>query len=97
MASPLALALMQADQQATPQQPFRATVAPTDVEKAYSDYNNAMEQAYAAKVAQQNAMYGGLASLGGAGLLAFAPGIKSGISGLGSLLMGGGSPSGYGR
>jgi hypothetical protein len=48
--------------------PFRATVAPTDVEKAYADYNNAMMQAYAAKVGQQNAMWGGLAGLGSAGI-----------------------------
>ena len=69
MASPLALALMQGQQQATPQQPFRAQVAPTDVTKAYSDYNNAMMQAYSAQLGQQNAMWGGLAGLGGAGIL----------------------------
>lgn len=68
MASPLALALMQGQQQATPTQPFRATVAPTDVEKSYNDYNNAMMQAYSAQVGQQNAMWGGLAGLGSAGI-----------------------------
>lgn len=68
MASPLAAALLSANTAGTPQTPFHATVAPTDVEKAYSDYNNAMMQAYQAQVAQQNAMWGGLASLGGAGI-----------------------------
>lgn len=68
MASPLATALMQATAAGTPQQPFRATVAPTDVEKAYADYNNSMMQAYAAHVGQQNAMWGGLAGLGSAGI-----------------------------
>lgn len=69
MASPLATAYLQAGAAGTPQQPFRATVQPTDVEKAYSDYNNAMMQAYAAQVGQQNAMYGGLAGLAGAGVM----------------------------
>jgi hypothetical protein len=68
MPSPLALALMQGQQQSTPQQPFRATVQPTDVEKAYSDYNNSMMQAYSAQLGQQNAMWGGLAGLGAAGV-----------------------------
>ena len=68
MASPLATALMQATAAGTPQQPFRATVAPTDVEKAYNDYNNTMMQAYSAKLGQQNAMWGGLAGLGSAGI-----------------------------
>ena len=66
---PLALALMQGQQQATPQQPFRATVAPTDVEQAYNNYNNSMMQAYQAQLGQQNAMWGGLAGLGSAGVL----------------------------
>lgn len=69
MASPLALALMQGQQAGTPQPPFRATVAPTDVEKAYTDYNNAMMQAYSAQLGQQNAMWGGLAGLGSAGIM----------------------------
>lgn len=67
MASPLAAALMM-------QQPIAGvptgTVAPTDVIGAYNNYNNANMQAYAAKVAQNNALYGGLAGLGGAGILA---------------------------
>ena len=68
MASPLGQILMQAQMSGTPQQPFHATVAPTDFEKANADYNNAMMQSYAAKLGQQNAMWGGLAGLGSAGI-----------------------------
>ena len=86
MASPLATALLQAQAGGSPPPPFRSQVAPTDVERAYADYNNAMEQAYQAKVQQQNALWGGLASLGGAALLGFG-----GIGGLGGALGGGGA------
>ncbi len=68
MPSPLAQMLAQAQIAGTPPTPFHATVAPTDVEKAYNDYNNTMMQAYQAKVGQQNAMWGGLAGLGSAGI-----------------------------
>lgn len=68
--------------------PFRATVQPTDVQKAYSDYNNAMMQAYSAQVGQQNAMWGGLAGLGSAGISAAG---KGGMGSLSSLLGGGGA------
>ncbi len=71
MASPLAQILAQSSASGANPQPFRASVAPTDVEKAYADYNAAMEQAYKDKVAQQNAMWGGLAQLGGAAILGF--------------------------
>jgi hypothetical protein len=81
---------LQATAAGTPQTPFRATVAPTDIEKAYNDYNNAMMQAYQAKVAQQNAMWGGLAQLGGAAILG-AGGFGGMGSGLSSIL--GSSPS----
>lgn len=83
MASPLALALMQGQQQATPQPAFHATVAPTDVEKANSDYNNAMMQAYSAQLGQQNAMYGGLAGLGSAGIMTL-PKLLSGAGAAGA-------------
>ena len=90
MASPLAQALMMAQQGGTPSQPFHATVAPTDVQRAYSDYNTAIEQAYRDKVAQQNAMWGGLAQLGGAAILGAGGlgGLGKGLSsGLGSMLI----------
>ena len=89
MASPLALALMQGTQAGTSPPPFHATVAPTDVEKAYSDYNNAMMQAYSAQLGQQNAMWGGLAGLGGAGILTL-PKLLSGGGAAGGALAGGG-------
>lgn len=91
MTSPLATALLQAGAAGTPQQPFRATVMPTDVQKAYSDYNNAMMQAYAAQVGQQNAMWGGLAGLGSAGLMG-----SGGIKGLSGLLSSGAGAAGAG-
>jgi hypothetical protein len=100
MPSPLALALMQGQSAGSPTQPFRATVAPTDVTKAYSDYNNAMEQAYQAKVAQQNSMWGGLAGLGSAGLLALSGGtlapLLAGAGGLAALSSGSSIPGAVG-
>lgn len=81
MASPLATAYLQAGAAGTPTTPFRATVAPTDVEKAYSDYNNAMMQAYAAQVGQQNSMYGGLAGLAGAGIMTLPKLLATGATG----------------
>jgi hypothetical protein len=68
MASPLAQILAQSQSAGQSPTPFHATVAPTDVLKAYSDYNTAMESAYKDKVAQNNAMWGGLSSLGSAGI-----------------------------
>jgi hypothetical protein len=91
MASPLATAILQGTAASTPQQPFRATVAPTDVEKANADYNNAIQQTYAAQIGQQNALWGGLAGLGSAGLLALGGGGGGGA--LAKLLSGGGSLS----
>ena len=81
MASPLAQMLAQASASGANPTPFRATVAPTDVLRAYSDYNTAAEQAYKDKVSQQNAMWGGLAQLGGAALLGVGglPGIGGGL------------------
>jgi hypothetical protein len=69
MPSPLAIALLQGTGAAAPPTPFHATVAPTDVEKANADYNNAIQQTYASQLGQQNALWGGLAGLGGAGIL----------------------------
>lgn len=47
-------------------------VAPTDVTGAYGIAQNAEEQNYQAQLQQQNAMFGGLAGLGGAGINAYA-------------------------
>ncbi len=81
MPSPLAQMLAQAQIAGTPPTPFHATVAPTDVEKAYNDYNNTMMQAYQGKVAQNNAMWGGLAGLGSAGITTL-PKLLGGAGGL---------------
>lgn len=70
MASPLAMALLQAQAGSGAPAPNVAQVAPTNYIGANSDYNSAMEAQYAAKLGQQNAMWGGLAGLGGAGILA---------------------------
>jgi len=85
MPSPLASMLAQAQMSGTSPTPFRATVAPTDVEKAYNDYNNTMMQAYQGKLGQQNAMWGGLAGLGGAGIMTLPKLLGGGgTAGLGS-------------
>lgn len=52
--------------------PAQTSVNPTDVIGANALSTNAAMQAYQAKLAQQNAMFGGLASLGGSGLMALA-------------------------
>lgn len=58
----------------TPSQPITTptptTVSPTDVIGATGLSQNAAMQQYQAQLAQQNAMFGGLASLGSAGLMA---------------------------
>ena len=72
MASPLALALMQGQGASGVPPPNVAQVAPTNIVQATSDFNNAMEQSYQAQLQQQNAMWGGLAGLGSAGILAGA-------------------------
>lgn len=61
---------------ATPSQPIatpaQTSVAPTDVVGATSAANSAAMAQYQAQLAQQNSMYGGLASLGAAGIMAYA-------------------------
>jgi hypothetical protein len=97
MPSPLALALAQAGGGQPP--PNIPQVAPTNFVQANSDYNNSMEQAYAAKLGQQNAMWGGLAGLGSAGVLTL-PKLLSGAgtaaSGLAALPYGAAIPGAIG-
>lgn len=71
------LSLLQGISGATPSTPTQpiatpnaTSVAPTDVVGAQAAANNAAMAAYQARIAQQNAMFGGLASLGGAGIKA---------------------------
>lgn len=81
--SPLGIALSMQPQQ---EQPTRPGVAPTDVIGAYKLATDAANTQYLAKLQQQNAMWGGLAGLGSAGLLAaprmYSSGMLSGLPGL---------------
>lgn len=94
MATPLGQAIMQAQAYGTPGQPYTATVAPTNYTQANSDYNNAMEQQYAAKLGQQNALWGGLAGLGSAGILVAPKLLGSGSGGAGGLSLFGNASGG---
>lgn len=78
--SPLAAAL--AFQQPIMPVP-QSTISPVDVVGAYRSAQDAQMKAYQAKIAQQNAMWGGLASLGSAGILG-APGLSKMFSGAGA-------------
>lgn len=53
--------------------PAQSGIAPTDVVGSYKLASDVAEKNYAAKLAANNAMWGGLAGLGGAGMLAFGP------------------------
>ena len=66
MSSPLTQILAEANRQ-TPL-PANATVYPTNVAQIYNNYDQAQMDAYKAQLAQNNAMWGGLASLGSAGI-----------------------------
>lgn len=66
MSSPLAQVLAQANRPAPT--PTPATVYPTNVASIYNNYDQAQMDAYKAQIAQQNAQFGGLASLGSAGI-----------------------------
>lgn len=70
MSSPLTQILMEANRQAPA--PTPATVAPTNVAGIYNNYDQATMDAYKAQIAQQNAQFGGLASLGSAGITGLA-------------------------
>lgn len=78
--SPLAQILAQAYQK--PPTPVPTTVQPTPVASIYANHDAQAMDAYKAQLAQQNAQFGGLASLGSAGILA------------GAKLFGGGGGSG---
>ncbi len=70
MPSPLALAMMQQQPITTPPQ---VAVNATDVAQIYKNAQDAALRAYQAQLAQRNAMWGNLASLGGAAIRAFGP------------------------
>ena len=82
MATPLATILALSSQ---PNGPYRPrTVNPTDVGTITQQSAQDAYQTYAAKLAQQNALYGGLAGIGGSGILAAGlnPTISSKLMGL---------------
>ena len=66
MTSPLVSVLAQANRPAPA--PTPATLYPTNVASIYNNYDQAQMDAYKAEIAQQNGMFGGLASLGSAGI-----------------------------
>lgn len=80
MVSPLATILSEANRQAPT--PVPTSVQPTNVAGIYANHDQQAMDAYKAELAQQNAMYGGLASLGSAAVSAFAPGIGNALSAL---------------
>lgn len=94
--SPLAQVLATANR--APPAPPQATIAPTNVAGIYANNDSQRLDEYKAQLAQQNAMYGGLAGLGsaaiGAGGKLLAPaaagtaaaGAGGGTSALASLL-----------
>lgn len=69
MASPLAMALSM--QNAV--NPSQSPIQPADVLGAYKLSSQVAEQNYQAKLQQMQALWGGLASLGAAGILGFGP------------------------
>jgi len=79
--SPLGIALSE-QQPIMPAKPGQ--VAPTDVLGAYQTYINAANTQYQAKLQQQNALWGGLAQLGGAGIIGGSkvPAIQDAVSNL---------------
>lgn len=81
MASPLAQALAFQGSVTPPQ----GRIANTDVIGAYQNEQAAKQKNYETQMAQQNAIFGGLAGLGGAALM----GPMGGLGGLGKLFGGG--------
>lgn len=89
--SPLVQILAAANRQ--PPAPPQTTVAPTPVASIYANNDAQKMDQYKAQLAAENAKFGGLASLGSSGILAFGPkmfgsaaGAGGGSSALASLL-----------
>lgn len=78
MASPLVEALTVQGQGGRPPP---NSISPANVLGAYQLASQVAEQNYAEKIAKQNAQFGGLAQIGGAGLAAFGPKAYSGLFG----------------
>lgn len=72
--------------------PAQSGIAPTDVVGAYHLASDAAEKNYQAKLAQNNAMWGGLAGLGGAGIVGLGPSLLKKYMGAGANTAAGASP-----
>lgn len=77
MASPLVQALSFQNSA----HPSQSAISPTDVIGAYNLASSVAQKNYEAKLAQQNAKFGGMAQLGGAGIAAFGPKAYTGLMG----------------
>jgi hypothetical protein len=77
MASPLVEALTMQNNA----HPAQSQIAPTDVVGAYRLASDVAEKNYEQKLAKQNAQFGGLAQMGGAGIAAFGPKAYGGLFG----------------
>jgi len=64
--------------------PAQSGIAPTDVVGSYKLASDAAEKNYQAKLAANNALWGGLAGLGGAGIMAFGPSAAKSFFGQGA-------------
>lgn len=73
--------------------PAQSGIAPTDVLGAYNLASNVAEKNYEAKLAQQNAKFGGLAQLGGSAILAGGPTAYNKLFGAGAKAAAGAAPS----
>ncbi len=87
--SPLAQILATANRPAPAPDP--ATLQPTNVAGIYNNYNQAMEDQYKSQLAQNNAMFGGLASLGSAGISVLPKLLGGGAAAGGAAASGGSS------
>lgn len=63
--------------------PAQTGISPTDVIGSYKLASDVAEKNYQAQLAKQQAMFGGLAGLGGAGILGFGPTIAKKLFGAG--------------
>jgi hypothetical protein len=81
--SPLVQILAEANKPAPA--PTPATVYPTNVASIYNNYDQAQMDAYKAQIAQQNAQFGGLASLGSAAIGAGGKLLAGGAAGAGAI------------
>jgi hypothetical protein len=89
--SPLASILAEANRQAPT--PVPTSVQPTNVAGIYANHDQQAMDAYKAELAQQNAMFGGLASLGSAGISALPKLLGSGGAAAGAADIGGSAMS----